>query len=762
MAIELIGGGTVENRGTIRGFANSSAIVVTGVASAATKIDNYGTIEASGDYDIAGRKVAAIYVASRADIINRSTGVIRGTNGADGIVVTNVANGDVGGTTITNEGLISSDSGNAISVYGAMRSITNSGTIISQTGTAIYLGANGSISDGITNSGTIQGGPNDGSGKAIDASLSSAPLTVINSGTIVGQVLFGSGNDELRLLGGSITGNVSGGAGTNTVNALSGTSTLNGSIAGFSAFTIASGAKVNQNGSIAATTVTNNGTLDVGSATRTITGNYVQSSTGTLAVTITDAAQGMLSVSGTASVDGKVAPNTSSRTTAIAPGASITVLESTGALTIAPTAGVDGSNAIEKFELSRSGNQLRITRETGIAPDSDVVKAIDTITKGGFASSRSPSVAATAAGLQTALTTLVNNFDATTNTTGLQRRITTLGTNNALGSILSILQNQSIAGGANLSSTEIAALLTNFLEETVPDFNISTTSAGVTNLIGSSSTTTISNRVASLRGVDSQTGMAAGDMVGRGIDMWALPYLSTFTQDKKDNYAGYEADSRGVTVGADTVIADNLRVGLAIGYANTDIDGKDSSVGDSSDIDSYQATLYASYNPAPWYVDVQLGYGFNKNDQVRKTSFTDAATGATSVENLTADIDSSSYRARIGGGLTKSIGGFDLTPNLFLQYVYSETDGYQESGVSGSRIASSDTSSFQGGIGLRIAYPLAIEGGRLIPELRVGYTREFNDDAPATTFAMVNLPELGLQTIRGPSRARTSTMSASA
>ncbi|MBD0323917.1 MAG: hypothetical protein ICV72_11110, partial [Aldersonia sp.] len=561
VAIELIGGGAVENRGTIRGFANSSAIVVTGVASAATKIDNYGTIEASKAPGNTARDVAAIYLASRADIINRPTGVIRGTGGADGIIVaTDVANGNVGGSTITNEGLISSDSGNAISVYGPMRSITNSGTIISQTGTAIYLGANGSISEGITNSGTIQGGPNDGSGKAIDASLSSASLTVSNSGTIVGQVLFGSGNDQLRLLGGSITGNVSGGAGTNTVNAVSGTSTLNGNISGFSAFTIASGAKVNQRGSIAATTVTNSGTLDVGSATRTVTGNYVQTSTGTLAVTITDAAAGSLSVSGTASVDGKVAPNTASRTTTVAPGTSFTVLQSTGTLTVASTAGIDSTNTIEKFALSQSGNQLRITRESGIAPDAPVQKAIDLIKNGTISTGGSTSVASTTVALERALTSIVNLPG------GLPQRITTVGSARPLGQILSIFQSSTVnIGGTSvqLSQNQVNDIVTQFVREITPDFSISATGASVTNAIGASSTTTVSTRLASMRGTDSQTGMAAGDMVGRGIDMWAQPYLSTFKQGLKDGVSGFQADSRGLTIGADTVVADNLRVGLA-------------------------------------------------------------------------------------------------------------------------------------------------------------------------------------------------------
>ena len=172
----------------------------------------------------------------------------------------------MGGSTITNEegGLISSDSGNAISVYGSMRSITNSGKIISETGTAIYLGAKGAITDGITNTatGVIQGGPADGSGKAIDASVSTANLTINNAGTIVGQILFGSGTDTLNITGGSITGNVSGnskdtvnfdlGTGSfttagkfvsiGTINANSGTTTLAQAVTGASAFNIKSGA----------------------------------------------------------------------------------------------------------------------------------------------------------------------------------------------------------------------------------------------------------------------------------------------------------------------------------------------------------------------------------------------------------------------------------------------------------------------------------------------------------------------------------------
>jgi outer membrane autotransporter protein len=306
---------------------------------------------------------------------------------------------------------------------------------------------------------------------------------------------------------------------------------------------------------------------------------------------------------------------------------------------------------------------------------------------------------------QKALGTLVDT------TGGVQARIDKVGVKTSLGSILSILQSSKITVNGvekQLEQAEVNQIVAQFVKELTPDFNISTTGAGVANSIGSSNTTTVNNRVASLRAIDSQTGMAAGDMVGRGIEMWAQPFLATFGQELKDGVSGYKANSRGITVGADTVVADNLRVGLAVGYANSDIDGRNASTGDSSEVDSYQATLYASYNPAPWYLDAQLGYGFNQNDQTRK--FSVATANFSTIENLKADYDSSAYRARIGGGLTKTFNGVELTPNLFLQYIYSETDSYKESGSNGASMASSDSTSVQGGIGLRIAYPVAVEG----------------------------------------------------
>jgi hypothetical protein len=123
-----------------------------------------------------------------------------------------------------------------------MRSITNSGTIISETNTAILIGANGAVTDGITNSGIIRGGSLDGTGKAIDASASSANLTINNSGTIVGKILFGTGTDTLNITGGRITGDVNGDS-KDTVNFTlgSGSFTTGGTFAGFGDVNIKSG-----------------------------------------------------------------------------------------------------------------------------------------------------------------------------------------------------------------------------------------------------------------------------------------------------------------------------------------------------------------------------------------------------------------------------------------------------------------------------------------------------------------------------------------
>ena len=55
---------------------------------------------------------------------------------------------------------------------------------------------------------------------------------------------------------------------------------------------------------------------------------------------------------------------------------------------------MDGTNTLEKFALSKSGNLLKLTRESGISTDAPVQKALDAIKSGTVSTGGNPSVAA--------------------------------------------------------------------------------------------------------------------------------------------------------------------------------------------------------------------------------------------------------------------------------------------------------------------------------------------------------------------------------
>jgi hypothetical protein len=198
--------GTVTNTGTIIGA--DSGIDTDG--DGFITVINSGTIRGIGDTgvnsDFAG------------EVVNEVAGLIEGVN-EDGI--------DFDGTaTIENAGTIRSlatTDGEGITIGGG--SVTNTGLIESAQNAIFFVSSDSDphrTDDGaMVNSGTIQAG----SGYAIrffddqDGEPDIRDDSIFNSGTIVGDILYGSGDDLLSLLAGSrITGDIDMGDGNNTIH----------------------------------------------------------------------------------------------------------------------------------------------------------------------------------------------------------------------------------------------------------------------------------------------------------------------------------------------------------------------------------------------------------------------------------------------------------------------------------------------------------------------------------------------------------------
>lgn len=230
------------------------------------------------------------------------------------------------------------------------------------------------------------------------------------------------------------------------------------------------------------------------------------------------------------------------------------------------------------------------------------------------------------------------------------------------------------------------------------------------------------------------TGIATGEAM-RGLDVWLQGLAARADQGKRGDVDGYGATTWGTAIGADARVMEQARVGLALSYANSDVNEEGDRVGSGLDIDSYGATLYGQWEGAPWYLDAALGYTRHKYDSFRTVAFT--GFGGTAK----AKYDGDQYVARLGGGYSIPVGGAVVTPLAHMAYSHLNTDDYMETGAPGANLTVKGQSidSLKSGVGAEIAYPIATNLGKLVPEARAVWLHEFLDtDAPQTTAAFVD------------------------
>ncbi|ARJ65059.1 hypothetical protein WV31_04975 [Magnetospirillum sp. ME-1] len=240
----------------------------------------------------------------------------------------------------------------------------------------------------------------------------------------------------------------------------------------------------------------------------------------------------------------------------------------------------------------------------------------------------------------------------------------------------------------------------------------------------------VGGRVDSVRLAQSGgTGVATGEAM-KGLDVWVQGFAGTAMQGRRKETDGYRSDSSGAAFGADVQVLDAARVGLALSYANTRVDETGGSTGSGTRVNSYGGTLYGSYEGSPWYVGAALGYTRHLYKASRIVQFT----GYSAVAN--GDWAANQYVAKIDGGYpfvlpTNTV----LTPIASLTYSRLNQNGYTETGGGGSNLTNPDshTNSLRSGLGAKVAQPITLDEGKLTPEFRLQWMREFMDTKAAST-----------------------------
>lgn len=209
-------------------------------------------------------------------------------------------------------------------------------------------------------------------------------------------------------------------------------------------------------------------------------------------------------------------------------------------------------------------------------------------------------------------------------------------------------------------------------------------------------------------------GMSSGDSIFKRGAMWVQGLFNKSKLDDTSKAKGFDADSNGITFGAEKFVTDDTKVGIGYAYTNTDIDGfmRD------TDVDTHTAIMYGEYKPSNWYVNGIATYGWSDYEESKSV----AGVG------VKADYDVETFGLQAMTGYDMNINGLGITPEAGLRYVHIKQDAYKDS--ADQRVSANDSDILTGVIGAKVSKNFELSNGMNIkPEARIAATYDlFNDD----------------------------------
>lgn len=622
----------VSVAGSSVGFTNSGTItaaqhgLLVNNGTELTSFDNTG-----GTITSTGTGGAALYLREDQDITIINTGILRNTSSGNGLWIDTESQS----MDFSNSGTISSATGTAINADSAMTGATNgfinTGIITGGGGTAIDAEADFKL----TNSGTITGDINHATtgvltivqsagsieGDIVSTADSSHSIS-LNGGSVTGDItLDGATANNLILNGATVSGNINIGTGAVDVRD---SFTTGGTITA-TTVNVAENKTLNLGHNITATTY-NAGTVSIEEgSTRTIAGDYTQTSSGILQIgAASNSNYGKLKVTGTAAMgnDAKIDVDVNS-INSLAKGQTLTSVLSAANITGNNSYTVTDNSALFNFIGATNGNAVDLTIEKGTT-------VLEAVTNTGLKPGR---------GAATVFDDLIDNGGGDT---GMSNVITELGQLSTDKEVSDAVESTlpGITGGV--------AQLTNF------------TTNAVTNVVGSRQ--------------DLTRGLSSGDGFVTNKHFWFKPFGGWTEQDDRQGITGYDIDSYGLALGMDGDITSSWNLGAALAYINSDVDSNLTSGSHNIDMDSYIAKIYATHMlDDVTALNLQLGAGISDYDSNRRIFTGDVAS---------ADYDS--WHAQASVELERSFSMSDktvLTPYVHADYTYVDVESYDENGA---------------------------------------------------------------------------------
>ena len=215
-------------------------------------------------------------------------------------------------------------------------------------------------------------------------------------------------------------------------------------------------------------------------------------------------------------------------------------------------------------------------------------------------------------------------------------------------------------------------------------------------------------------------GQSSAPIELNGHKFWVQGYQSSAKQAYRNNIAGYNARTQGVSLGVDTEnLLDDMVIGITAGYAHTDVNSKDRNE-TKTDINSYQIAVYGDYDlEDDMYVQATAGYVHSENNSTRHN--------VGGVNGLEAKAD---YASRYGFletelGRRYRLEQGTLIPSVNMLYGHHKADDYTETGAGGANLSvqSKGIDIFEIGAEVDAVWKHGFENGRVIePNIHLGYS----------------------------------------
>lgn len=298
-----------------------------------------------------------------------------------------------------------------------------------------------------------------------------------------------------------------------------------------------------------------------------------------------------------------------------------------------------------------------------------------------------------------------NNLD-----TGSVKNETTV----AVADRLTYLRNhQTTAAGKQAYEDALTALA----PETAPAVQQAATE-GANQIFGAVGTRLSGGAVASAKQC-----MSSGDNPFTKVAVWVQGLFNKAKLDDTSKSKGFDSKTYGTTLGVESKISEDVKLGIGYAYSKTDIDGfmRD------TDVKTHTAILYGEYKPKNWYVNAIASYGWSDYDEKKNV----AGVG------VKADWDVEPFALQMMTGYDMYFNGFGVTPEAGLRYIHVKQDKYTD--TAGQSVKSDDSDIVTGVLGAKIAKSYNLSNGMLLtPEFKAAMTYDISHDNSKSTVTLVN------------------------